>query len=630
MSLVSLYDEASLWMTPSGAKDGKLFSELPTDGSGDFTFSRGSNLAATRVDVNGLIEKGRENLLTESNNFSDSDWAKVNTSVTGGQTGYDGSSDAWLLSKSAANGYVRQVNLNFNGVQTFSVYAKAGSSDWTTLLIQGAAAYNVWFDLQNGIVGDTTLPSVNFIGGSINSVGNGWYRCSITINGTSVTNARVYPADGDRNTSATSGSIYIQDAQLELGLVATDYIETGASTAQAGILEDMPRLDYSGGASCPSLLLEPQRSNLVTQSEYFNSYSKVTSDATAVPVVTDNYAISPEGLQNAARVVVTKPSTDNDYAFIREAKSIAKTSGDKMSQSVYLKATDASQIGKIVDVYAYDGSYLSVTNHTLTSEWERVEAIHTASVGTSNTEMVIGKARAYAGGTTLANMATDFLVYGHQFENGSSYPTSYIPTYGTSQTRSLDTFEVTGISDLIDSQGGVMLLESQALDRNQGYSGISLSDDTFTNNAQIRYGSATDQVQIQYRVGSSNECLASNSENDITNNLKIAFKYEANSFKMFVNGVLEATDTSGSVNAANTFDTIKSDRGDGNDKYIGKIKQLVVFPTALTDSECVELTINGLKEELIAAYKTRVTTLEEGASERLDTYLQSLEDFIII
>ena len=29
MSLVSLYDEASLWMTPSGAKDGRLFSELP-------------------------------------------------------------------------------------------------------------------------------------------------------------------------------------------------------------------------------------------------------------------------------------------------------------------------------------------------------------------------------------------------------------------------------------------------------------------------------------------------------------------------------------------------------------------------------------------------------------------------
>ena len=223
------------------------------------------------------------------------------------------------------------------------------------------------------------------------------------------------------------------------------------------------------------------------------------------------------------------------------------------------------------------------------NDWYRVGITATANANGTATPFVV-----LANSATMSRVAgfatSDYIyIYGAQLEEGS-YPTSYIPTYGTSQTRSVDTFEVTGISDLIDSQGGVMLLESQALDRNQGYSGISLSDDTFTNIAQIRYGSATDQVQIQYRVGSSNECLASNSENDITNNLKIAFKYEANSFKMFVNGVLEATDTSGSVNAANTFDTIKSNRGDGNDKYIGKIKQLVVFPTALTDSECIALT----------------------------------------
>ena len=81
-------------------------------------------------------------------------------------------------------------------------------------------------------------------------------------------------------------------------MVATDYIETGASTAQAGILEDMPRLDYSGGASCPSLLLEPQRSNLITQSEYIGAWTGFGG----VQTITDNYATSPEGLQNAARV----------------------------------------------------------------------------------------------------------------------------------------------------------------------------------------------------------------------------------------------------------------------------------------------------------------------------------------
>ena len=63
---MSLYKDASLAMIPSAYKDGKLYSIRPTDGSGDFTFSRGSNLAATRVDVNGLIEKGRENLLLQS------------------------------------------------------------------------------------------------------------------------------------------------------------------------------------------------------------------------------------------------------------------------------------------------------------------------------------------------------------------------------------------------------------------------------------------------------------------------------------------------------------------------------------------------------------------------------------
>ena len=59
--------------------------------SGDFTFSRGSNLAATRVDVNGLIEKGRENLLLQSNQF-DTTWINAGTILLHrGQAGYDGS-----------------------------------------------------------------------------------------------------------------------------------------------------------------------------------------------------------------------------------------------------------------------------------------------------------------------------------------------------------------------------------------------------------------------------------------------------------------------------------------------------------------------------------------------------------
>ena len=73
---MSFYDDASLVFLPSGGagKDTKAYSIKPTDGSGDFTFSRGGNLTATRIDSNGLIEKGRENLLLQSNQF-DTTWS---------------------------------------------------------------------------------------------------------------------------------------------------------------------------------------------------------------------------------------------------------------------------------------------------------------------------------------------------------------------------------------------------------------------------------------------------------------------------------------------------------------------------------------------------------------------------
>ena len=121
---MSLLNKASLIQIPSGYKDGTLYSAKPTNGDGDFTFSRGSNLAATRVNSEGLIEKGRENLLLQSNTFDTSWTALSGASVTGGQSGYDGSSNAWLLSKSAAGGFIYQTANSYNGVYTISIYAK--------------------------------------------------------------------------------------------------------------------------------------------------------------------------------------------------------------------------------------------------------------------------------------------------------------------------------------------------------------------------------------------------------------------------------------------------------------------------------------------------------------------------
>lgn len=52
---MSVYSDAKLLLIPSGVKVGKLYSQKPTDGTGDFTVDR--NSTATRVNSLGLIEE---------------------------------------------------------------------------------------------------------------------------------------------------------------------------------------------------------------------------------------------------------------------------------------------------------------------------------------------------------------------------------------------------------------------------------------------------------------------------------------------------------------------------------------------------------------------------------------------
>ena len=238
---MSLYNEASLVMIPSGYKDGKLYSIKPTDGAGDFTFSRGSNLAATRVNSEGLIEKGRENLLVQSNSFNTSPWLGTAT-WTSGQADKDGGTNAWNFAKVADSSSDYYNDTVINGVQTFSIYAKKQTGVGLKPYFFGSSNGYATFNLEDGSVYGTSGSII--IDTNVEAYNSQWWRISVTINGSSG-KWYLYVTDGTHTQIADV--ITLQDAQLEQGLVATDYIETTTTTAQAGILEDMPRLDYSGG-----------------------------------------------------------------------------------------------------------------------------------------------------------------------------------------------------------------------------------------------------------------------------------------------------------------------------------------------------------------------------------------------
>jgi hypothetical protein len=567
-----------------------------TDGStpseGNFTFSRGSNLAATRVDVNGLIEKGRENLLLQSNQF-DTTWSNVlGGSIISGQGGYDGSNDAWIITSSSPSSGRLSQGVSGSGVHTMSIYAKAGSTNWMRFYMVGSPIAQAWFDLENGQIGTKTATNIDT---KIEAVGaTGWYRCSITSN-LSLIEMRIYPSSGDGEGGGI-GSIYIQDCQVEKSLVATDYIETGASTAQAGILEDLPRLDYSG--SCPALLLEPQRSNFIQHSEYALDSSWTTQKAT----LTANALTSPEGVDNAVKfledastgrhrsytlyntpagthcVSVFMKDGNRGYGFLHWAME-----GGDGRFSIVVDLSD----GEVVDTMGFSGSEVIVDYGTedYGNGWYRAYIVGTKA-SSNNSYANFGLASSdndanNSGTPSYTGDGTHYAYfYGMQLETGS-YPTSYIPTYGSAVTRSVDFAEAVFTENDIAPTGGTTLFiefeTSGEVDTTPNTGGFYLKNNAGTLGhwgMSFGYG---DRIYSNYKNGSTIQWDGATPENTLC---KVAFQL-VNGGKSFLNGTTKAT---------TSVDWSTRQLGQLELQYGTRVKQAVLFPTILTDSECIALT----------------------------------------
>ena len=264
--MANLLDEASILLTPTAYNNGSMLAVKPTNGDGDFQFSRGSS--ATRVNAQGLIEnvasnlpridytdgcgsflmEGQStNLITQSELFSDASWVKTGLTVNSNSAiSPDGNSNASKLVEANQSGGKNISGISFSAstTNTFSVYAKASEREWILLYFNGGGNGGYYFDVKNGVIG-TGLGS-NTGTPLIEDVGNGWYRCSITHLASSSSNIQIYIAQSDNAFSyrgdGTSG-VYIYGAQLEQNSYATSYIPTqgGSSTR----LQDIATIDLT-------------------------------------------------------------------------------------------------------------------------------------------------------------------------------------------------------------------------------------------------------------------------------------------------------------------------------------------------------------------------------------------------
>jgi hypothetical protein len=346
-----------------------------------------------------------------------------------------------------------------------------------------------------------------------------------------------------------------------------DFTRASSATVvnKAGLIETVgsgtPRIDFQGNTD-GALLLEPQRSNLIPYSEDFSNSSWAKTNC----AITPNNSISPDGTQNADKLDFTSSSGEIN-------RSLIVNSGQEYILSFYAK-TESGTLN-----FNYGNISYVIVGGIATTEWQRFEIVQTAAASTRFPKIQT---------TEIGSL----LLYGFQVEQGS-YPTSYIPTSGSAVTRVADACTNGGNDQVINSTEGVLYAEISALSSTSLSSKyISISDGTYNNRASILFSTgSTNQIRTFLRVGGGVQIDVNNSVNDVTDFNKIAFSYKENDFKVYINGSLVSSDTSGSVWSANTITKLSfSEINTSVNKFEGNVKDVRVYNTALTDSELAILT----------------------------------------
>lgn len=241
-------DTANLALIPAAYKTSKVYSALPTDGDGDFTFTRtGSGTRINkaglietmatnvprlnyRLDADGnvsscpelLLEPQRTNKLGYSEDFTN--WVDSGVTVTANDiTAPDGTKTADKLVSSANNWRRSKSFTAVSGTTyTYSIFAKLDTTTTTTTtqveIYKGASGFSVDFDLSN-----KTIVGSGLTDAFIEKYPNDWYRIGGTYTADGTTNIiYVYPSAN----YSIAGTMYFWGAQVEVGSHKTSYIPT--------------------------------------------------------------------------------------------------------------------------------------------------------------------------------------------------------------------------------------------------------------------------------------------------------------------------------------------------------------------------------------------------------------------
>jgi hypothetical protein len=386
-----------------------------------------------------------------------------------------------------------------------------------------------------------------------------------------------------------SGKIYAQKPLTTDGQLTFTRASTATRVNASGLIESVasgvPRLDYLG-STCPKLLLEPQRSNLVTRSETFENaaWTKYLG-----ATVTANTVISPDGTQNADTLNALASSTQEIYnGGSKAASAITYTFScfAKYNGSLFtMVASDFATSGTTATFNLQTGTVVSIsTGITWSNGSAKIE-----NYGNGWYRCIFTATSPVTTGLYISLTGTTY-IWGCQIEQGA-YVTSYVKTEAATVTRLADAASKTGISSIFGATATTYFMDV-IIDKLNPSGGqwtltAALNGSNFLSLSQ--FDAATRTPRFAYFIGGAPvwDYIGSTLT---AGRHKIAAMVKNGSQKFYIDGVLVASNTGSGYTQFSQFalnDAIwASPLQNGQFAY----NQVLVFPTELTNAQLAELT----------------------------------------
>jgi hypothetical protein len=365
-------------------------------------------------------------------------------------------------------------------------------------------------------------------------------------------------------------------------------------------VDDEARFDHdpTTGESL-GLLIEEARTNV---SEYSvpstaNGWDEFEGTLTA------SATTAPDGTTTAATFIENTASSNNHRTNLDKFGGV---SGTTYTSSVFVKAAGrtrfqltrlaSSQVGTIsagswgaeVDLAA--GTITSTTTATsiqaLANGWFRVSASYTMTGDSSNTNLLIYLEDDTGNRDYTGDGASGIEVWGGQHEAGS-FPTSYIPTSGSTVTRAADIAQITGdnFSSWYNQSEGTFTVDLQT-----PLVSVNNSDYIFSAND----GSTGDNVAFRYVTYSTrwfacgSQIEASPQSNDAVTG-KYSMAWDSSTIGVALDGISASVASGTVLTTATTLNIFTG--GAGSRPVYGTLARLSFYPTRLTDSQLQALTL---------------------------------------